>query len=244
MALCRRSLIFLVAFVFLSRLYGQPHSNKEEITEFRVIALADFATLFYDINGEKEIIDVGLGTFSQLYPASADRKLVFYREEQNPDPSLPPIKVPIAKATLPGSEGPFLVLLLDTPSSEGLEHSTAVIKHSLNAHPANTYRVFNFSKRRMAVRLADKDMLLSRGESDTVAFPNTRKAWLKVAADNKDSGWLVVTSSSHNVGSDARTTVFIVDIPASKRDPNPKGVVVRRMRERITTNEFGEQYVR
>lgn len=243
MAFSRRSLILLVFFTLLSVLNGQP-GGEEQPVEFRVIALSDFATLFYDIDGEKEVIDVGLGTFSPLYPAPTNRQLMFYREEPNPDPTKPPIKAPIARASLPGGQGPFLVLLLDGPSPEGLQYRTFVIDHSLNAHPANSYRAFNFSRRRMAVKLADKDMLLDRGQSDTVKYPSTRKAWLKVAADDEDEGWLVVTSSSHNVGSDSRTTVFIVDLPSTERDPDPKGVVVRRMRERIATDEFGEQYVR
>ncbi|GHB96690.1 hypothetical protein GCM10007047_10750 [Cerasicoccus arenae] len=205
--------------------------------------MSDLATLFYDVDGKKEVIHAGLGAFSRLYPSPSNRRVVFYREDPNPDPRKPPIKATVADATLPSGEGPYLVLLISNPSPEGFPFSTLVIDHSLKVHPANNYRVFNFSKRRMAVRLAEKDMLLNRGESETVPYPDARKAWLKVAADEEGS-WLVVTSSSHSVGSDSRTTVFIVDIPPSERDPDPKGVVARRMRERIVTDEFGEQHVK
>lgn len=243
MALYRRSIIAFLAFFMCWHIVYSQLSNSETGPQFRVISLAKLATLFYDYNDELKVVNAGLGSFSPLYPAPVDRNLLFYREEPNPDPTKPPIKVTIAEAKLPASEGPFLLLLKNSASASELEFDLIVVDHSLNAHPVNHYRVFNFSKRRMAIRLAEQDMLLDSGKSGTVLYPNNSKAWLKVAAENEKEGWLVVTSSSHAVGTDSRTTVFLVDILPSERDPDPLGIVVRKMRERIVKDELGQRRV-
>lgn len=244
MAFRRRSIIALQFFFLLCvTVYGQTQETIEPIPEFRVIALDDLPMLFYDVDGEKEIINVGMSTLSTLLPAPPDRRLRFYREEPNPDPLLPPLKVTIAEAKLPSKTGPFLVVLVKSKTSSTYEYETLVVDQSLDAHPEDTYRVFNFSKRRLAVRLADKDMVLDRGHSEIVPYPDTRKTRLKIAAADDQNGWLLVKSSSHVVGSNARTIILIVDIPPSERDPDPKGVIARQMRERIVTDEFGVKHV-
>ncbi len=95
----------------------------------------------------------------------------------------------------------------------------------------------------MAVQLAGQEMLLSRTQSQIVPYSEDHEAWLKVAAENDKEGWLVVTSSSHAVGADSRTTIFLIDIPPSERDPDPLGIVVRKMREQIVEDEFGVKHV-
>src|SRR5690606_12902030 len=137
-------------------------------------------------------------------------------------------------------------LILVYPAPAGAPHplATLVINNSLTDYPANTYRVFNFSKRRLAVNLAETNLLLAPLQSEQVPYPSTRKAWLKVAAAENDGTWLLVNSSPHAVGSDSRTTIFLVDIPPSDRDASPKGIIARRMRERIVTDEKGLQHLR
>lgn len=245
MAKRRRDLtLFSILLFFAHNSFGQNAPSADEQVKFRVISLTDTTSVFYDGEDEKETLRIGIGTFTRLYPAPRDRKVELYTEESNPDPTKPPIRVPLAKATLPSGEGPFLVILYQNRDGSGLTYDTTVIDHSLNAHPTDNYRTFNYSKRNLAVQLAEKEFLLKKGQSENVPYPNTRKAWLKVAADDQKNGWLVVTSSPHVVGNNSRTTIFLVDLPSTERDPDPKGIAVRRIKERILTNEFGEQYVR
>jgi hypothetical protein len=207
--------------------------------------MSGVVTFLFDVEKKQEVLNPGIGSFSRLYPSPRNREIVFYREVPNSDPKLPPSKVPVAKAKLPPQKpGPFLIMLADNPTGSELEFSTLVIDHSLEVHPANTYRTFNFSKRRLAVNIADTKMLLDRGVSQTAPYPSTRKAWLQVAADENEDGWLLVSSSAHPVGTDTRTTIFLVDIAPSALDPNPKGIVARRIRESITTDEKGVQQIR
>ena len=241
----RRSLTLLALLLFFAHnSFGQNASEADGQAKFRVISLADTTSVFYDDDDKKKLLHVGIGTFTRLYPAPRDRKVELYTEEPNPDPSKPPIKVPLARAILPAGEGPFLVILYQNRNESGLTYNTTVIDHSLSAHPADNYRVFNYSKRNLAVQLADKEFLLKKGQSANVAYPNARKAWLKVAADDREDGWLVVKSSPHVIGNNSRTTIFLVDLPSTPRDPDPKGIAVRRIKERITTDEFGEQHIR
>lgn len=213
--------------------------------QFRVVSLSGVVTFLFDVEKKQEVLNPGAGSFSRLYPSPKDREIVFYREVPNADPKLPPTKAPVAKAKLPPQKpGPFLIMLVNNPAGSELEFNALVIDHSLEAHSANSYRVFNFSKRRLAVNIADTKLLLDGGRNETAPYPASRKAWLQVAADEKADGWLLVSSSPHPVGSNSRTSVFLVDIAPSERDPNPKGIVARRIRETITTDEKGIQHVR
>ena len=247
MALAQRYLIrVLLGLLSLAAAvsHAQAPAAAEPPVQFRVVSFSGVLTFLFDVDKKQEVLTPGAGSFSPLYPAPQSREIVFYKEVPNADPKLPPRKVPVTKAQLPAQKpGPFLILLTPNPAGADFEFNAVVIDHSLAAHPANTYRAFNFSKRRLAVNLADVKMILSTGQSGVAPYPNASKAWIQVAADEKDAGWLLVSSSAHPVGTHSRTTVFLVDIPPSERDPDPKGIVARRIREMIVTDDKGVQHV-
>lgn len=222
---------------------SQETADQSPPVQFRLITMADIASFFYDNDGEKERIYATPGNFSPLYTAPEGRKIEFYNELAGPTSNDPVSRVAVIKVKLPAGEGPFLIVL-KAHESPGSSFNSYVIDHSLEAHPPDTFRTFNFSKRSMAVRLADKDTLLSTGESDTVPYPEGGKAWLKVAAKDRDDGWLKVKSMPYTVGSDSRTTILLMDIPPSKRDPSPRGIAVRKIRERVYKDEAGGLCVR
>ena len=224
--------------------HAQAPVAVEPPVQFRVVAMSGLETFFFDVDKKKEVLNACVGAFSRLYPAPKSRDVIFYMEVPNADPKLPPVKVPLAKAILPAQNpGPFLILLTKNPAGAETKFSALVIDNSLEAYPKNTYRVFNFSKRRLAVRLAEKSLVLVSGQSQEVPYPDTRKAWLQVAADENEAGWLLVSSSAQPVGTNTRTTVFLLDIAPSELDPNPLGIIARRMRETIITDDKGVQHV-
>lgn len=207
--------------------------------------MSNVETFFYDVEKKQEQLNVGVGSLSQIYPAPPSRLVTFYKVIPNPVPLQPPLKVPLAKSALPGqSIGPFLIILDRNPPGSELEFSSLVLETSLEKFPANTYQVFNYSRRRLAVQLAETNFLLARGNARMVPYPNTRKAWLKVAAEESADDWLVVSGSPHPVGTNSRTTIFLVDMPPSETGQTSKGIVVRRIRENIFTDEKGVQHVR
>tara|TARA_R100000027_G_scaffold27497_2_gene19900 strand:+ start:3006 stop:3629 length:624 start_codon:yes stop_codon:yes gene_type:complete len=207
--------------------------------------MSDIETVLFDTDEEQVVLTASVATFSRLLPAPKDGNILFYKETPNPEPGEPPIKTPLAKAKLPAQgSGPYLILLIRNPPTQELRFSTVVLDHSLEEFPANTYRIYNYSKRQLAVQLAKVNAVLDTRDSTSIPYPDTRKTWLKVAANDQDEGWLVVRSAPQPVGTNSRTTVFLVDIPPSERDPNPLGIVDRRIKERIYTDEFGVQHIR
>lgn len=249
MALSLRHLTFAVAcllsLAFACALRAQTPAPEVPPPQFRIVSMSDVETFLFDIDKKKETLYATIGAFSPLYVAPKSREVLFYKEVPNPDPKLPPLKVPLAKAQLPANNpGPFLILVYPSPSGSPLPLQTLVINNSLKDYPANSYRVFNFSKRRLAVNLAEQNLVLDTRQSAQVPYPNTRKAWLKVAAAENDGSWLLVNSGTHAVGTDSRTTIFLVDIPPSTLDPDPKGIVARRIRETIVTDDQGIQHLR
>lgn len=237
MAIPRRSLItLLVSLVAGSALLAQSQQPEEIPLQFRVASLSGPIQAEYD-DGENLVpIVAGMGSFSRLYDTDS-RQVSFFRRATSTDPAIPFIKEKVAQFTLPAGKGPFLVFLKENGGA--LLYDTAIFDGSIEAHPPHTYRIFNFGKRDLAIQLAQKNLMLKPGEHGFVDYPDTRKVWLKVAADSPETGWLLVTSSPHVVGQNTRTTILLTDMPPSPRDPNPKGVAVRKVRERIDINEEG-----
>jgi hypothetical protein len=250
MAFIRRYLIFLVfGFSLLGGVLARaqlPLSPADPPPpSFRVVSLSGVVTFLFDIDKKKEVLSPGAGSFSRLYPAPKNRTIVFYQETPASDPKLPPAKTPVARATLPAEKsGPFLIVLAPGAPGAELPFNTLVIDHSLEAHPVGSYRVFNFSKRRLAVNLADVKMVLAPGEHGAAPYPAAKKGWLQVAAEENQSGWLLVSSSPHPVGIGCRTTVFLVDIAPSPQDPDPKGIIVRRINESTYADAAGALHLR
>ncbi|HSI10178.1 MAG TPA: hypothetical protein VK985_16455 [Rariglobus sp.] len=248
MALSQRHLMRAVFSLLLLTAIGAraqtPPAPEPPPPQFRVVTMSGVETFLFDVEKKQELLTPGIGSFSRLYPSPKNREIVFYTMIANPDPKLPPAKVAVAKAQLPPQKpGPFLILLNKNPAGAELKFSTLVIDNSLDAYPINTYRVFNFSKRRLAANVAGIKMVLATGQNENAPYPSSRKAWIQIAADEKDAGWLLVSSSPQPVGANSRTSIFLVDIDPSERDPNPKGIVARRIRETIVTDDKGVQHV-
>ena len=253
MALPRRHLIPALAGLFLlafcTALRAQPSAPEPAPAQFRVVTMTQVETLLFDVGKTTETINAGVGSFSALYPAPRDGAVVFYQKVPAADPALPPIKKPLAQVRLPAAKpsappGPFLIILDRGAPGAAVAFDARVIDASLEAHPAGTYRVFNFSRRRLAVNLADTKLLLERGANQNAPYPSSRKAWLQVAVEKPAAGWILVSSSAHPVAPDSRTTVFLVDVAASERDPDPEAIVVRRIRETIATDATGARQIR
>lgn len=225
---------------------AQTRPMSESPPRFRVVTMSGVHTLLFDVEGKPQTLTAGAGSFSRLHSAPPDRGLVFYRLVPAPDPASPPVKVPLARVRLPASprEGPFLVVLFKNPAGAETEFGGLVFDHSLEAHPENTYRVFNFSRRRMAVNLGESRMILACGGHDTAPYSGERNTWLRVAAEEAPDDWLLVSSGAHSVGAGTRTTIFLVDIPAAASGPAPKGIIARHLREVVYVDEKGAPHVR
>ncbi|WP_269522389.1 hypothetical protein [Coraliomargarita parva] len=238
MVIKRRGIRFIViGLLLVLRIHGEESSAP---VQFRLIALGNVVEMLYEVDGHAEKIYASPGGFSRYYDAPERRKLLFYREETAPPEIGGLVKVPLANVTLPGGSGPFLIVLKPVQNEAAPYYQHAVFDASLDVHRNGYFRIFNFSKRKMAVQLARKNMVLASAQSELVQYPEESKAWLKVAVSNqKDDGWMRVSSSPRAISENTRITIFLVDIPPSEQDPNPLGVAVREFRERIYENESG-----
>src|SRR5690606_37138330 len=99
---------------------------------------------FYDVEGGTEDIDAVPSSFSRFYPAPKNGRVVLYRKLPAEEPGGVPLKIAVAEARLPEGDGPFLIVLKKKQSLEGELFDSAIIDHSLRAHPKGTFRVFNF----------------------------------------------------------------------------------------------------
>ncbi len=236
---CRRSIVshWILALLLLACI-SRIHGQGEQPVKFRLVSMHDIPQFYYDYEGEPQKLFVSAGSFSQLYEAPLDRRIRFY-VETTPTDSSAPVKVPVAQMNLPSGDGPFLVVLRTEFRNGEPYYRNAIIDASIDSHPVGAFRIFNFSKRDMAVQLSGENLLLKSGESKVVSYPEERKAWLKVAVADDDEGWIKVVSSPRSVSSRTRTTFFLTDIPPSEGDPNPKGVSIREFRERTVETESG-----
>ncbi|WP_309381890.1 hypothetical protein [Cerasicoccus frondis] len=234
MAYTRRSLIchWLVLLILPLTVQAQ---RAEDVVEYRVTSLDNISEFLCEIDGDERTVYASLGALSPALVAPDNRKVEYYDYIDAPDPKLPPIKRPLAQFKLPAGVGPFLTVLSSTESGQGLPYSAIVFDQSLESHPSGQFKAYNFSKRRIAMRVGEHDLILQPGETGLIPYPADRKVWIKVAIESAESGWILTQSSPVPVSADTRTTLFVVDIPPSERDPNPKGVVLRKMRERVST---------
>ncbi|WOO40086.1 hypothetical protein [Rubellicoccus peritrichatus] len=226
----------LLVFCAIASITASAQSVDEPV-RFRLLSLFGSLSFLYETEDGPKRMYTSSSSFSSWYEAPDNRRLNFYREVPAPEPELPPVKHTLADLTLPSGPGPFLVVLMKKSDGEGL--NSIILDHSLEAHPPSRYRAFNFSKRRMAVRLAEQDILLEPSGSALVNYPEGRKTWLKIAVDQPDTGWIKVVSKPRPVDNQTRSTIVILDIPPSVRDLDPIGVIVREVREQIVEGEQG-----
>lgn len=227
MAQGRRNLI-LLACALLS---GQLFAADAEPIKFRLLSISNSISVLYDEDGETRRIYTSPGYFSDWLIAPPSREVTLYQEAPAPDGQGAKLKKILDQTKLPSGPGPFLIMVHQQPGTGKLLTST--LNHSLDTFPKGQYRLVNLSKRRMAVNLADKNMLLEPGTTEMASYPNGRKTWLKVAVNDKDSGWMKVVSKPRPVQDTTRTSIVIMDIPPSDADPDPIGIIVREAREQI-----------
>ena len=237
----RRSLIILFLASCLCGMVLSAQSYAELPPKFRLLCLSGVTTVYFDSDSVATTLYPNPRRFSELIDAPANRRLEFYVERETDDPVEPIVRVPIARAVLPAGDGPFLVVLSEAAATSSLKFNSIVINHSLQKHPIRSFRTFNFSKRNMAVRLAESDMLLKPAESYLVPYPNGSKAWLMIAAESQDSGWLKVVGKPRSIEEQTRTSFFIVDSTDTNALKNRKSVTLIEIKERVIEGERGTQ---
>lgn len=233
MALFARHLIFSAVCLF--GLAGATRALAAEPAEpaFRTLAVGKLSAvsgLHYEHAGKDVALAVNNIGLSPAYPAPRGGVLSLYRILPPAAPGEGPRKVPVAEARLEGSSQYLLVLsALSDPGSPGpVQVAALAVDDSWAAHPAESVRVFNFSRRRAAIQVSTPTdtVVLATGESHVAPFPKKgRIVDLKIATQDQ-GGWVLRFNCPQGIIPKTRTLVVIHDVQPTKEEPNPDDISI------------------
>lgn len=194
---------------------------------FRTLALgAPVSGVFYDVKGAPIPVTAGGSGISSPYVAPEGGLVALYRLQPAEKAGEKPYRVPVAAIRI-GEGGPYLVLMI---VAENGDISAKVIEDSWTIHPVKTVRVFNFSRRRAMVKLADSIVELPTTESHVFPYPDGNQVWLQ-AATKENETWVLRVGGPQAILPKARSTVVLIDQQPSIDRTNPRAVLVRNFIE-------------
>lgn len=121
------------------------------------------------IGDAPEPVDVNEFSPSQpLVLKTRDAKLTISRVETSPEGV--PVRVPVAEIALPEGVRRALIILAPAASGEPLPLVGRVWDDSLEAHPAESVRVLNYSTRALALGLGDNTGTVAPGAQHLLAY--------------------------------------------------------------------------
>lgn len=223
------------------RVYAQQSADKT----FRTLAVRRAAPKIFYNNGDKEVqLFAGDTALSGAYDAPPSGKIEVYCYTPAKDPQLPPVKVNLAEAQL--SDSKENLLLISTTTDESAtnngtpEIQLLAIDASLDAHPLNTVRVFNFSQRKTAAKIADEFEVIPSGGDFIFQLPEDTKMWVKIAAyEGTDTGWKLRNGGPKAIFPNTRSIIVLSDAYPSEEDPEGKRINLRNVIDRtppVSTN--------
>jgi hypothetical protein len=229
MAITQRHLIIITVsllggLISPARLHGQTESKEPVV--FRTLAIGNpeaLSGLFYEQKGRPVQVRAGSTSLSPAYVCPPGGHLVLYRELPATTPDGVPQRVRMAEADF-GDQGPYLLVLAAKSSTAG-SGATGVmalpVRDSWDTHPAESVRIFNFSRRRAAVKLEADTVELATAESHVMPFPaNARIFDLKVAVW-ENNAWMLASSNPPAIIPRTRLLMVITDTPPSPYNPHP-----------------------
>lgn len=186
---------------------------------FQTLALGRTVNgLFYELKGKAVPIQANTTTLSNLYETNADRSVAIFRLVPQPDPQIPPKRVPVATLKL-GENHPYLLLF--TGSSNPNDIVVRPIEDSWEIHPAGTFRVINHSRRGAAVRLGSENRVIASGESFVFATAGQGQDFDFKLASWEEGTWVLRAQAPQSIIPRTRATIIISDPAPSPQDPNP-----------------------
>jgi hypothetical protein len=222
------SLTLLCAASLTTSLLGQTQPEKQVL--FRTLAVgndAAFSGLFYDYKGKPVALNAGSNNLSTLLPSPPNGRLSLYRQTPPPAPGEPPGKVPVTEVLI-GKEGPYLILLASTPNTiPPLNRKVIplVVDESVETHPLLAIRLFNFSKRRIAVQINSDAAELATADSHIFTPPPVTPMIPFKVATQESSAWELRLSSQTPIIEQTRSIVVITDIEPTPERPNPVDIM-------------------
>lgn len=175
--------------------------------EFRLLSWqGDITGLRYDEAGKPVEVIASEHSLSETYrKADASAPLEFYREVEVGGK---PVRQVLARIAPP--EAPLArALLVLAPVAGG--YTGRWLDDSIDSHPANTLRLYNFSSRALAVQTGGEQWRQEPGQSRRVAFdPAARQVVIRIAAQ-VGAGWELVAGGPQPVRKNSRVYLLVRD---------------------------------
>lgn len=201
---------------FASAARAQPEPPP---AAFRTLAIsADVSEVFYDLRGKPAPVVAATAGLSMPYEIPTGGRVVFYRLQPAETPGGKPRRVTVTDANLNGP-GPFLVFMAASPESPG-GIWVQVVEDSWATHPAETIRLFNFSRRNVAVKIVIKNVVaeLTSGQDRVLPYVANGQFWMQ-AATKEPEGWVMRVSAPQVAPPTARITAIMFDQQPSADRP-------------------------
>jgi hypothetical protein len=233
------TLLFLAVAGTLFPIVGraQPAPVEPLPVKFRTLAIGNtvpLAGLRYDYNRKPISILVGDTEPSSPYNASPSGLITFYRESPPVPPETKPRRIPVAEAQL-GNDPMYWIVLVARIQSGVTTVTPLVINESWDAHPHETVRVLNFSKRKVAVKLGETAVEMAPSESHIFPYPSGDSEIVTLQTATNDAGqWVLRMNSPQGIIHGTRASIVISDVEPSQWDPHPEGINVINMIDTMT----------
>jgi hypothetical protein len=207
------ALVSLMGFTPAVRAQSEPAP-----VTFRTLGIGgNVSDVFYDRGGKPVLVTASSAGLSMPYEAPSGGRIVFYRLVPAETPEGAPHRVIVKEAHMTGT-GPFLVFMGVREGAPG-GVLVQVSEDSWQTHPAETIRLFNFSRRDLAVRIVIKDLVveLNSGQDRVLPYGATGQFWMQ-AATKETTGWVIRVSAPQVAPPKARITGIVFDeLPTADR---------------------------
>jgi len=224
------SLIIGLILTTSSRAESASGATEPPKQIFRTLGVGDimpFTGLRYE-NKKKSIpVNTPYVDISQPYEKSDASALVLYRETPPVPPETKPTKTPVVTAQL-GKDSIYFIILYTTPQigKPGTGTTVQVIDDSWEAHPLNTVRVLNYSRRRVAIQIDEKMAELSSTEFQVIQYPKNKGIIRCKVATWESDGWHLRSTTPQSIFEGTRSNIVIEDFHPDIDAPNPDGINV------------------
>lgn len=226
MAYLKRHLIPLAALAActLASLTGLAQTDAPLPPSFRTFGVGSTAAtagLFFELKGKAVPLIIDSHGLSPSYPVPASGVVSLFRQAPPAAPGEPPRRVSVAEARLAKS-GPALLALVAIPTGPASRQVNALsLDDSQETHPAESVRVFNFSRRVVALQTPEGPVELSSGASHIVPYPpKSRVIDLKIAIREKGD-WLLCSTSPQGIIPKTRMIVVVADDEPTPHNTDP-----------------------
>lgn len=192
---------------------------------FRFIGMdGDFSNLEMAMGPNDSVkLTVPARNFSIAYPCPGSGEIILFRWITETDAHGQPRKTQKRMAVIAAPTGaePFLIILKEARDPAGPYPLQGLpIDDSRTAYPAQTIRVINLTKQRLAVKIEDKAAQISINSVETFPFPASfRMCSLQIAYD-KAGIWELAYDGSQGIKRKQRAIALVCD------NPNPPNEMI------------------